>query len=156
MHSLALVFPGRGDLPTQGTSHAKDTIEAIRKKRCRILIVDDEAVFRSGVVAKLKHIYGATVAQAESGSLALQMTSADCPYHLILMDILMPGSLNGIEACKAMRAAGVRVPIVLMSAFYTHQHRQEAATLNIPVVNKPLDYKVLEEILLKCCGDDAS
>jgi two-component system chemotaxis response regulator CheY len=130
-----------------------DTVSRIRRKRCRIFVVDDEDVFRASLVFKLRDLYGATVEEAESGSVALERASEERGFNLILMDISMPG-MNGLEVCEAIRAQGVDTRIVLMSAYCSDDNRAKAESLGVTLLNKPLDERVLQSILLECEGEE--
>jgi len=132
-----------------------DNAERIRRKRCRILVVDDDALFRSGVVLTLRTTYGAAVEHARNGLLALEKCQEQ-QFHLVLMDVYMRGPLNGIEAAIKMRDAGVKTPVVLMSAYCTPEQEELAESLGLRLLLKPDIFDDLEQILLACCGDDES
>ena len=67
----------------------------------KILIVDDKQEVRELVEVTLRsddhHIL-----QAESGEEAIEVARAEKP-DLILMDIMMPGVLNGLEATRILK-----------------------------------------------------
>ena len=81
----------------------------------RVLIVDDQRIFR----ATLRHLLGTApgvtvVGEAADGQQAVSMAAEFCP-DVVLMDIAMP-VLNGIEAtrrilrqCPRMRIIGVSI-----------------------------------------------
>lgn len=84
-----------------------------------VLLVDDEALMRSGLRLVLE---GAAdlivVAEAENGQEAVSAVSALRP-DVVLMDIRMP-VMNGIEALETMRAANPDgPPVVMLTAFDT-------------------------------------
>lgn len=84
-----------------------------------VLLVDDEALMRSGLRLVLE---GATdlsvVAEAENGQEAVSAASALRP-DVVLMDIRMP-VMGGIEALATMRAANPDgPPVVMLTAFDT-------------------------------------
>jgi CheY-like chemotaxis protein len=103
----------------------------------RLLVVDDHAVNRL-VAEKLLGGLGADVVTADSGEEALLGLAPD-RYDVILLDVQMPG-MSGPETCVAMRAAGVRVPIVALTA--GGDARQRAVCLEAgmdEVLTKPLN-----------------
>ncbi len=51
---------------------------------------------------------------AYDGEIALQLTN-HYQYHLIISDIIIPG-INGLELCRRLRAKGVDVPILMLTA----------------------------------------
>ena len=66
-------------------------------KKCRLLVVDDNASFRQAVVNLLSlHNHLQIVGEAADGKEAVQMV-VDCRPDVILMDIRMP-KMNGVEA----------------------------------------------------------
>ena len=80
----------------------------------RILLADDHAVVRDGVRALLeKQADMAVVAEAADGREAAQLAE-ECLPDVVVMDIGMP-NLNGIEACRQIRAALPDTQVVMLS-----------------------------------------
>lgn len=85
-------------------------------KTKKILIVDDQEMIR-----KLVKMTLATtefdVVEAINGSAAIQAAQLHKP-DLIILDVMMPGGLNGIEACAALRGLEefAETPILMLSA----------------------------------------
>jgi two-component system, OmpR family, copper resistance phosphate regulon response regulator CusR len=79
----------------------------------RILVVEDEPA-AAAVLAKglREHAYAVDV--AADGSMALEHASVN-DYDLIVLDVLMPG-LDGLEVCRRLRADGMAVPILVLTA----------------------------------------
>jgi len=79
----------------------------------KALVVDDSAVMRKVLIGALGRAGITEVDQAADGQEAVCATeSAD--YGLILMDWNMPNML-GIDAVKAIRSNGKRVPIIMVT-----------------------------------------
>ncbi len=78
-----------------------------------ILLVDDAAVIRRSFGAMLQS-EGYTVRSARDGDDALVAVQEKLP-DLILLDVDMPRK-NGFSACREMRARGVTIPIIFLSA----------------------------------------
>lgn len=68
----------------------------------KILIVDDQMEVRRLVEMTLK-AGDYQVLQAKSGEEAIEIGKAEKP-HLIIMDIMMPGDIDGLEATKALKS----------------------------------------------------
>ena len=94
---------------------------------------------------------GAKLTIVENGKLALEYVQSHNDIDLILMDMQMP-VMNGIDATKAIRAAGFNKPII---AFTANVMKEEVALyaeigcvacLSKPV-QKPLFYQTLAEYL---------
>ncbi len=83
-----------------------------------ILVAEDERSMREGLRDNLE-FEGYTVDEAEDGDAALARMLAgpgsDTPYHLVLLDVMMPGR-SGFEVLRAARAAGVATPVILLTA----------------------------------------
>ncbi len=79
----------------------------------RILVVEDERV-AADVLAKglREHAYAVDV--AGDGATALDQASTN-DYDLIILDILLP-RLNGLDVCRQLRAEGLSVPILMLTA----------------------------------------
>jgi two-component system, OmpR family, response regulator MprA len=79
----------------------------------RLLVVDDEPAVRDGLRRALT-LEGYDVLIAENGREALHAVETERPDAIVL-DVLMP-ELDGLEACRALRTAGDRTPILLLTA----------------------------------------
>ena len=79
----------------------------------QILVVDDEpAVLRALERALRLEEYEVTL--ANDGREALDLL-ADHPADAVILDINMPG-IDGLEVCRRIRAAGDRIPILMLTA----------------------------------------
>jgi DNA-binding NarL/FixJ family response regulator len=79
----------------------------------KLLLVDDHALFRSGLKLLLREMPG-EIEFFEAGSPSDALVFADKDIDLILLDLSMPGS-QGTSALECMREALVDVPIVVIS-----------------------------------------
>lgn len=79
-----------------------------------ILIVDDEKNALSSVSRGLK-LEGYTALTASSGEEAVEVCAAEA-VDLVLLDIIMPGGMNGIETLKKLRQTQPDLNVVMMSA----------------------------------------
>jgi DNA-binding response OmpR family regulator len=106
-----------------------------------ILIVDDDAELRGALTEQFELEDGFEVAQA--GAAAEGLSKAQ-HAALILLDVDLP-DMDGVEACRKMRDAGVRAPIIL----FTGAAREEADQVNgldagaNDYVLKPFKFSVL-------------
>lgn len=88
-----------------------------------ILVVEDEPKIASAVKRglELKGYAVDAVGDADSGySYALDPT-----YDLIVLDRMLPGSMDGVEMCKRLRAEGVNTPVLMLTARGTIGDRVE-------------------------------
>jgi len=79
----------------------------------KVLVVDDSAVMRKVVIGALEKGGMSDVGQAADGQEAVAAVMSD-DYGLVLMDWNMP-NMSGLEAVKAIRAGGKRVPIIMVT-----------------------------------------
>lgn len=88
------------------------------QERVSVLIVDDESLMRSGLKLMIHGSQGITVVgEAADGSEVVDAVDRLDP-DVVLMDIRMP-LVNGIDATAALRKAGSRAQVVILTAFDT-------------------------------------
>jgi len=68
----------------------------------RLLLVDDEAALREPLAEYLSR-QGFSVTEAASAAQARSVLRDETP-DLVLLDIMMPGTLNGLEVCRQIKA----------------------------------------------------
>jgi DNA-binding response OmpR family regulator len=78
-----------------------------------ILVVDDDDDCRD-IAARLLESAGYRTRRADSGAECLRIIEST-PVDLILLDVMMPG-MDGFDVCAALRAAGSRIPVILLTA----------------------------------------
>jgi DNA-binding response OmpR family regulator len=79
----------------------------------RVLIVEDEPVIAFALEADLQ-TEGYSVTVATNGDQAIRLAKSD-PVDIILLDVMLPGK-DGFEVCRALRHAGLKVPIIFLTA----------------------------------------
>ncbi len=113
-------------------------------RKCRILIVDDEPDILWSLSLLLERRYDVTT--AEDGATALRALEED-RYDAVILDLMMPG-MDGAALKREMDARGLRVPVVIVSAF--SDVRERAAQLRVrDYMTKPIDIPKLEAILAR-------
>ncbi|HWQ66817.1 MAG TPA: response regulator [Methanospirillum sp.] len=80
-----------------------------------ILIVDDEAIITMQLEERLSAMGYTVAAMAASGEEAIEKAKHFMP-DLVLMDIVMPGTMNGIEAAKVL-SKELDIPVVFVTAY---------------------------------------
>jgi DNA-binding response OmpR family regulator len=79
----------------------------------RILVVEDEPDLAFGLEDDLK-VEGYEVEVARDGESASRRVREE-HWDLVLLDVMLPGK-DGFEVCRELRRAGVRVPIIMLTA----------------------------------------
>lgn len=112
--------------------------------RKNILVVDDNFDVRR-LLKKVLEIAGYDVSEAVDGEDALRSVKGRVP-DLILMDIRLPGKLNGLETTGRLKddARLQRVPIVALTASVLERDRQQARAAGCSgFIAKPVDISTL-------------
>jgi DNA-binding response OmpR family regulator len=78
-----------------------------------VLVIDDDENLRDTIGLMLEK-EGFRALQAADGKTGLDQALTIRP-NLILVDLRMPG-MSGVEVCKQLRAAGVKTPLMVLSA----------------------------------------
>lgn len=81
-----------------------------------VLVVEDEAIIRMLLVMELEEA-GLTVIEAEGADTAIGELEADPSIALVVTDIRMPGSMDGLGLASWMRSHAPTCPIIIMSGF---------------------------------------
>lgn len=108
----------------------------------RILIVEDEHIVAMGIKKMLKILGYTVTGVASSGEDAISKTESTFP-DVVLMDIMLKGDLDGVEAAREIRER-FDVPIVYLTA-YSDNNILERAKITEPFgyIIKPFDEKDL-------------
>jgi signal transduction histidine kinase/CheY-like chemotaxis protein len=101
-------------------------------RRGLALLVEDDPSVRQLLRRELLDI-GFSVLEAENGSEAFDLIDHTPDIRLVLSDVVMPGSIDGLSVVARARAKGDIPRIILMSAFVPHG----AAPSDIPFLQKP-------------------
>lgn len=81
----------------------------------KILVVDDHALFRSGLQYLLAQLGDSVeILEAKDGAEALAIAGAHPDLELILLDLGMPG-LDGLAGLRLLRKRSPEVPVVILS-----------------------------------------
>lgn len=99
-----------------------------------ILVVEDEAITAKDIEATLQDLGFAVCGIASSGAEALQKAESGRP-DLVLMDIVLQGEMDGIEAAERIRASW-GIPVVYLTA------HSDDRTLHRARVTEPYGYIV--------------
>jgi two-component system alkaline phosphatase synthesis response regulator PhoP len=79
----------------------------------RILVVEDESDIATVLEGDLE-LEGYEVKVVGDGETAIRLACGN-PFDLILLDVMLPGK-DGFDVCRELRRAGLRMPIILLTA----------------------------------------
>ena len=100
------ISPARGDTQSTYTSRTQSATQ--------VLVVDDDPnllrMLRRGFV-----LAGYSVLAAEDGETALRF-ARDSEPDVLVLDLMLPEPLDGLEIARRLRAAGSEVPILMLTA----------------------------------------
>src|SRR5271169_3029211 len=121
------------------------------KEPINILVVDDQ----SGIRMTLKGILGKRgykVAIAESGEQAVAAVRKE-HFHLILMDIKMPG-ISGVDAFIQIKEISPDTTVILMTAYAMEAEIRRAIHEGAyTVIYKPFDMEKVLALIGECMED---
>jgi NarL family two-component system response regulator LiaR len=83
-----------------------------------VLLVDDHQVVRQGVRAFLDTQPDfSVIGEAESGEQALRLADEHVP-DVILMDLVLPGDIDGVEATRQIKHHSPRTQVVVLTSYH--------------------------------------
>jgi CheY-like chemotaxis protein len=111
-----------------------------------VLLVDDD-MRNLFALAKVLEQRGLRVVKAEAGDKALSLLREGAGVDLILMDIMMPG-LDGYQTTRAIRALGIRTPIIALTAKAMKEDRDKCLAAGVDdYLAKPVDMNRLMSMM---------
>ena len=94
----------------------------------RILIVDDDAALREGLAETLADL-GHGVLEAADGPGALALLEAGAAVDAVLLDLRMPGGMDGLEVLRRVRERPSPPPVAILTAYASAANTIEAMRL---------------------------
>lgn len=143
----------QADVPERMASSVDQRSDPVPSGQCRVearvLLVDDGADNRKLIGHHLRKA-GAVVETAEDGQqgvdAALGAVASGAAFGLIVLDMQMP-VMDGWTAASKLREAGVRVPILALTANVTPEARERCLSAGCTsYISKPVDRSTLLEI----------
>ena len=119
-------------------------------ERPLILIADDYEENRRLLLYYLRDLY--TAVQAATGEEAVALYAERQPA-LVLMDLSFGEGMNGIDAARAIKAAGGTAPIVALTAYNQEEERQQCKAAGFAeFLAKPVPKQKLRETIAVLLG----
>jgi two-component system cell cycle sensor histidine kinase/response regulator CckA len=101
-------------------------------KKIKVLVVEDERIVAKDIQNTLKNLGYEVVAISSTGEDAIEKSKDQRP-DIVLMDIVLKGSIDGIEAAKKIKTE-FRIPIIYLTAY------EDSDTLARAKLTEPLGY----------------
>lgn len=118
-----------------------------KKLKKRLLVVDDEPDICEFLVDYFTGKGYESIA-AMSGEDALAKTKLFRP-HVILLDVRMPGGIDGIEVLKRIREFDTFVGVIVVTGVLDEDIGRQALQLGaVDFITKPIDLEYLENSVL--------
>ncbi|RMD76808.1 MAG: DNA-binding response regulator [Chloroflexi bacterium] len=121
----------------------------------RVLIVDDQALIRTGIATLLARKPDIeVVGQAGNGREALNLVDQLDP-DIVLMDVMMP-EMDGVEATRHLSARGPRPAVIMLTTFHDDERvLQSIAAGARGYLLKDVDHRVLADSIRTVAGGGA-
>jgi DNA-binding NtrC family response regulator len=111
-----------------------------------ILIVDDDAALRDSLAETVRDL-GHQPRLAASGREALAILASE-KMHGVLLDLRMPGGMDGIEVLRRICAQADGPPVVVLTAFASAENTIEAMRIGaFDHLTKPIGRQELSDLL---------
>ncbi|SAL77844.1 periplasmic sensor hybrid histidine kinase [Caballeronia terrestris] len=109
-----------------------------------VLLVEDNADVAAAVSAVLE-VFGCAVHHVESADAGFELLGQGYGFDLVLSDIQMPGSMNGIDLAEQILLRLPSQKVVLMTGYADELER--AKHLGVLILAKPFDMEDLRELV---------
>jgi len=120
------------------------------QKKETILICDDNDDVRR-LVKKVLELSGYHIIEVDNGVAALEAAEATLP-DLVLMDLRLPGELNGLDTTCRLKAhpQTSRIPVIALTASVMDRDRRQALAAGCSgFIGKPIDISALPGMVEK-------
>ncbi|MCX8031522.1 MAG: response regulator transcription factor [Thermodesulfovibrionales bacterium] len=89
----------------------------------KILLIEDDKNISSFIKKGLEEEYY-SVDIADNSTEGFNM-AISYEYDIIILDIMLPGKIDGITLCKKLRETGIKIPILMLTALDTIDNKVE-------------------------------
>lgn len=120
-----------------------------KKKKCKILIAEDEEVNVLYLETIIHSFVDCTIVHAKNGKEAVDIIEQDETINIVLMDLKMP-IMDGFEATKEIKKIRQNTIIIAQTAYSTNNEKEKALKYGCSeFISKPLDKEKVKIILKK-------
>ena len=139
--TVRVIFPVKHEQPAASTTRPHPQKPDTR--HASILLVEDDAGVRHFVHRTL-HKMGYTVDLAENGEFALEKLTDNPHYDLVLTDVIMPGSISGLDLYSRIRQDYPATQVLCMTGY---SEQVETALSEKHLLRKPFQRNQLADKL---------
>lgn len=100
--------------------------------KTKVLVIEDESIVSKDIQHSLKRLGYIVCGAASTGEKAIVLAEVEKP-DIVLMDIMLKGEMNGIEAAEIVRRE-YKIPVIFLTAY------ADGATLNKAKITEPYGY----------------
>lgn len=100
--------------------------------KINVLVVEDESIVSKDIQHSLTKLGYQVVGASATGEKAIELANSKHP-DVILMDIMLKGEMNGVEAAEIIRRE-LKIPIIFLTAY------ADDATLNKAKITQPYGF----------------
>jgi len=100
--------------------------------KINVLVVEDESIVSKDIQHSLAKLGYQVVGASATGEKAIELAASEQP-DIVLMDIMLKGKMNGIEAAETIRKE-LNIPVIFLTAY------ADGATLNKAKFAEPYGY----------------
>lgn len=144
--SVRLYLPRSTATPAEPPVDAPRPGTAAISGGLRVLLVEDNDEVAAGTEALLR-MMGHDVTCVFNADLALQLIdgAAAPEFDVVISDIHMPGTRNGIDLAEVAQALVPPLPVILVTGYA--QELERARNVRVRVLSKPFDIALLDAML---------
>lgn len=120
----------------QARQNSPEPLSVVRGQGQSVLVIDDDQQQRQ-IAAEILGYLGYQARVVESGEAALPLLRSN-PADLIILDMLMPPGIDGLDTYKRIREYNPRQKVIIVSGFSQSERAKEALSLGVLLyVQKP-------------------
>jgi PAS domain S-box-containing protein len=109
------VAEGGSDAAPEGQAEPAPVVTIGLRRSCRVLLVDDDPLIRTGTADMLEDL-GHAVVDASSAAQALDILHSGEAFDLVVTDYAMPGT-TGLELAERIEADWPNLPVLLVTGY---------------------------------------
>jgi PAS domain S-box-containing protein len=135
--TVRLYLPAVAATAETSLTAARKEVEILARNRTMVLVTEDDPFVRSFAVASLESLGYGVIAAIDANE-ALQKISSGVEIDILFSDIVMPGSINGVELAERARILRPNLKVLLTSGYALETLAARGhLPVDVAVLNKP-------------------